>query len=121
MRLRNSVALPRADQLVFAAICSAAETIWISLMKTPPRAFSGSGGVKLENYCLCKRHIAAYKQLFSNGSRCCQVPAFSTASIAALDAPQTEMVTLLVISPLARTRTPSNLRRTNQTRPMRLL
>ena len=31
MRLRSSVALPKADQLVFAAICSTADTIYFSL------------------------------------------------------------------------------------------
>ena len=33
MRLRSSVALPKADQLVFAAICSTADTIYLSLLK----------------------------------------------------------------------------------------
>jgi hypothetical protein len=39
------VALPKAAQLVFAAICSAADTIGVSLLdKKPPKAFSSSGG-----------------------------------------------------------------------------
>ena len=40
-------------------------------------------------------------------------PAFFTASIADLDAPVTAILILDFISPLERTRTPSNYRRTN--------
>src|SRR6056297_1572463 len=72
MRLRNSVALPSADQLVLAAICSAADTIRGSLSYDnaasgcfPAQAASKG---KLEDYVSGRR--PAHNLLFS-GLRCC--------------------------------------------------
>ena len=92
MRLRRSVALVKADQLVFAAICSAADTIKVSLScKRRPERFPGSGGAfgKLSAYVSSLN--AAYN---SYSAACAEVtesepPAFSTASTADFDAPVT--------------------------------
>src|SRR6056297_3727326 len=72
MRLRNSVALPSADQLVLAAICSAEDTIRGSLSYDnaasgcfPAQAASKG---KLEDYVSGRR--PAHNLLFS-GLRCC--------------------------------------------------
>ena len=69
IRWRSSVALPKALQLTLAAICSAAEAIWVSFHKKRRCGFPISGvWENLENY-VSDRWVA-HKVLLSR-CRCC--------------------------------------------------
>src|SRR5690606_30678318 len=67
IRWRSSVALPRAPQLRFAAICSAADAICpVSFMSASPNRFPVGGAWKTVAYVSGPR--PAYNRLFSRGS-----------------------------------------------------
>ena len=95
MRLRRSVALPKADQLVLAAMFSTADTMkgLFLCMQNAARAVFRSGGV-WKTRRLCKRRARrsqAVKGLLAAAAELTvkEPPAFSTASTADLDAPVT--------------------------------
>src|SRR4029453_6994365 len=98
MRCCSSLALASAEKLRLAASCSAAETMGLPV---PPPRLSG-GRPRLY------RHQAGRSPVGPVGAgRVTEPPAFSTACIADLDAPQTEKETLALISPEPSSRTPS--------------
>src|SRR5262245_5731870 len=101
MRFLSSSALASAEKLRLAASCSAAETMGFPV---PPREIDPLPGVRPRLY----RHQAGCSPVGRFGAnRVTEPPAFSTACVADLDAPQTEKATLALISPEPSSRTPS--------------
>src|SRR5580693_10328614 len=116
MRFFSSSALAKAPKLRLAASCSAAETISRS---EPPLGQDCPSAFAEQVETVAARHKAGHdgrqaacSLVSALGARIStEPPAFSTAATADLEAPNTESVTLALISPSPSSRTPSLARR----------